>query len=164
MLIVFCGNTGQGKTLIMSALASQIAQKHNLTLTANYKLKNARRIDSFTGLLEAKNGVVAIDEAGVVIDSRCFKDNVKMTQWLVQTRHVGLIVMLTSQAFHQIDKRARDITDYIIMCKKYPDSIILTVIDWVERRVVKKYRMVNPENYYHLYNSFSDMVSIIRPN
>lgn len=155
MICVLTGGLGQGKTLSMSALASYFAYKMNSRLYANYGLRGAKRISTFQQLTEAKNGVVALDEAHITLDSRNFKDksSQKITHWILQTRKVDLVVLMTTQSFHQIDVRARDVCDVLIQCKKTPQGIWLQFIDWADKKLGRRNLLEHIDRYFALYDT-----------
>jgi len=156
MICVLTGGLGQGKTLSMSVLASFMAYKMGSKLYSNYALKDAHRLNSFYDLMEARDGVVALDEAHITLDSRNFKDKTsqKITHWVLQTRKVNLIILMTTQSFHQIDVRARDVCDVVIQCKKTPQGIWLQFIDWAEKKVGRRSLLEHVERFYSLYDTY----------
>jgi len=156
MICVFTGGLGQGKTLSMTVLASYMAYKMKCPIFANYALVGSRRIHTFQDLVSAKHGVVALDEAHITLDSRNFKDKTsqKITHWVLQTRKVDLIILMTTQSLHQIDVRARDVTDIVMKCKKTPEGIWLQSIDWCEKTIGRRNLLAHVERFYPLYDTY----------
>lgn len=120
MIIICQGPLGSGKTLTMSTVAEMFHYRTGLALYANYGLSNAHNINSFETLFNLRNGIVAIDEFHVLIDSRMFKaeKQIQTTHWLLQTRKKSLIILGTSQDIDQVDLRLRRVVDVLIDCKK----------------------------------------------
>jgi len=161
MLVVFTGSLGQGKTFSMSVIACALSHYSGLKLYSNYGLKGAQRIYTINKLLSCEQGILCFDEAHTALDSRMYKDNVKLTHFLLQTRKKGLIVFMTTQIFGQVDMRARDITDYIVACKKKTDGIWLQFINWQDREICHKRRIDQPiSRFYNLYDTYEIVNSI----
>jgi len=154
MIVVFTGTLGSGKTLSMSAIGTYMSRKSGLRLYSNYGLQNSERIYTVEQLLEAKSGILCFDEAHTSIDSRLYKDNVTFTHFLLHTRKKGLIVLMTTQVFGQVDIRARGITDYLIMCSKKGDGIWLQFIDWQDRIIKHKVNIPDYKRYYSIYDTY----------
>jgi len=154
MIVVFTGTLGSGKTLSMSAIGTYMARKSKLRLYSNYGLKDSTRITTIDQLLEAEAGILCFDEAHTSIDSRLYKDNVKFTHFLLHTRKKGLIVLMTTQVFGQVDLRARGITDYLVMCSKKQDGIWLQFVDWQERIIKRKVQIPDYKRFYSIYDTY----------
>jgi hypothetical protein len=116
MIVAFCGNLGSGKTLMMSSIAYFEALRGK-RVYANYALRFAWRFDAWAQLFSLEQGIVCLDEAQVVADSREFKrEDVKaLTQWILQTRKIGLDFYFTTQHIGQVDTRIRNIVDYMFL-------------------------------------------------
>lgn len=157
MLTAFVGNLGQGKTYSMTVLASYLHAKYDLPIYANYKLHDAIMLRSFDDVLNAKHGIVCLDEAHIFLDSRGFKDpnSQKATHWLLQTRKKDLIVLYTTQNFGQVDIRMRRITDYLALCKKQKGrGISMQFVDAQEMKLLRRQTILEPlERFYHLYDT-----------
>lgn len=154
---------GQGKTLSMSILAKFLQDKGQMRLFANYGLKGAEKLKNFNDLLEAKTGLVCLDEAQMLMDSRMFKYNIKFTHWLLQTRKKDLIVAGTTQSFDQVDLRARNVCDIIVECRKKGDTIFLQFINWQDKKILRKYKIRNFQKFYGIYNT-KEIVNPLTPN
>jgi len=167
-IIVFTGGLGQGKTLSMTMYARLLYEKsgRRSKLYANYGLKGAIRVRSFKDLLDAEQGILALDEAHITLDSRNFKDksSQKMTHWLLQTRKANLTVLMTSQGFDQIDIRARRVTDVIVECEKIDSggeiTFKLTFIDWPKRRKGRIQYLRHPQKMYGFYDTYEKIDAI----
>lgn len=166
-IIIFTGGLGQGKTLSMTAYAHRLREKTPGTkLYANYGLLGAIPIRSFNDLLRAEDGILCLDEAHISLDSRNFKDrsSQKMTHWLLQTRKANLIVMMTSQRFNQIDMRARNATDTIVICERLgkvrEPRFRLKFIDWNTQKIGRVETIWNPSKFYGLYNTYEKIHAI----
>ena len=144
---------GQGKTLSMSILAKFLAKSSNLRLFSNYGLEGSHKIKSFNELIDVKNGLVCLDEAQMLMDSRMFKYNIKFTHWLLQTRKKDLIVAGTTQSFDQVDLGARNVCDIIVQCRKKRDIITLQFINWQDKKALRKYKIRNFQRFYGIYDT-----------
>lgn len=157
MLAGLAGRMGTGKTLSMTALGFALQIELQVPLYANYTLEGESvRIRTMKELMEAKTGIVLLDELWLSMDSRLWKDNVKLTRWLNQTRKKNLIILYTTQHISQVDIRVRRATDWLIMCdrNKQTKEITLTFTDFQYGFIGKKLTIHKPEEIYPLYNTF----------
>ena len=167
MLIGIKGLTGHGKTLFMTLLSYYIRQIWpTCNVYANYDLKlpNTIRIEYLEDLEEALEGIVAIDEGGVIFDSRGFTrwENNSATQWLVQTRHAGLIVLTTCQIMSQLDKRFRECMDYLVQCRKRGNVFTASIVDMSNGHILCHWTIPRPDLIFPLYNTKSERVIALK--
>ena len=121
--VALIGDTGDGKTLSMTAIALMY-QAQGLKIFANYTLKGVKyeHID-FEDIIDfpeyLHDAVICLDEAHIGVDAYAFfNKRVKdITKFATQTRKRRLIFMYTTQVFTQAAKRLRDLTTYLIYCK-----------------------------------------------
>lgn len=120
-ITVIMGNMGSGKTYLASVLGYAAACS-GMDVYANYGLTCAvERIRTYERLAEVRKGLLILDEASFIIDSREFAKNVGLTKWAVLTRKRGLELLLLTQHFDNLDTRIRKITDgLIVMSKRNP--------------------------------------------
>lgn len=116
-VVCFMGSLGSGKTLTMSLL-SYCASMLNVDVYANYSTSYAQRIKNLPDLFTLRSGLLVLDEMQALLDSREFKRNTNITQWLMLIRKFGLGLYYTSQHIDNVDKRLRLITDYIVWASK----------------------------------------------
>lgn len=122
--IAFIGDTGEGKTVAMTALALEY-YKAGMKIFANYTLKGVEyeHID-FKDILDfpehLHDAVILLDEVHIGTDAYAFYTELvkEITKFATQTRKRRLILMYTTQVFTQAAKRLRDLTTYIIYCKQ----------------------------------------------
>jgi len=167
MLIGIKGLTGHGKSLFMTMLAAYIRKIWPAcNVYANYDLRigSVQRIEYLDDLESAEEGVVCVDEGGVIFDSRGFSrwENNAATQWLVQTRHAGLIVMTTCQILSQLDKRFRECMDYMIHCRKQNGVFTASVVDMTNGHILCHWAIPKPALIYPLYNTRSERVVALK--
>jgi hypothetical protein len=116
--ICFQGMLGSGKTLNMSrigALAASTGQK----VYANYSTGSwAERLQSITHMFEVKNAVLLLDELQSILDSREFKGNAALSQWVLICRKKGISILYTTQFLGQVDIRVRHVTEWVYCCEK----------------------------------------------
>ncbi len=119
MIVAYCGTLGAGKTLLMSICAYD-EYLRGRKIYANYSLCFADRVTSWEELYQLENGVICIDELQVLADSRKFSSaqNLEMSQWLLQTRKIGLDFHFTTQGIDQVDKRFRTVLDYMFFLER----------------------------------------------
>jgi len=166
MLIGIKGLTGHGKTLFMTFLAISIRQiwpKCNIYANYQLNLPDVDRITTLEELSETTDGVVCIDEGGVIFDSRGFSrwENNAATQWLVQTRHAGLIVITTCQIVSQLDKRFRECMDYLVDCRKRNGVFTASIVDMSCYRILCHWTIPNPSALFPYYNTRSERVEAL---
>lgn len=116
-VVCFMGSLGSGKTLTMSLL-SYCASMLGVPVYSNYSTSYALRISSLPHLFNLRSGLLVLDEMQALLDSREFKRNTNITQWLMLIRKFGLGLYYTSQHIDNVDKRLRLITDYIVWASK----------------------------------------------
>lgn len=167
MLIGIKGLTGHGKTLFMTLLAAYIREiwpKCNVYANYDLRLPGKQDLAYLDDLEQAEEGVVCVDEGGVIFDSRGFTrwENNAATQWLVQTRHAGLIVLTTCQILSQLDKRFRECMDYLVQCRKRNGIFTASVVDMSNGRVLCHWTIPNPKAIFPLYDTRSSRVEALK--
>lgn len=118
MIIGYVGKPGAGKTLLMTWDLVK-AMKRERDVYANYPILGARFWEKLDDTYGIRSGVIAMDEAGSVVNSRKWEklpDDV-VKQWQ-QSRKLGLDLYFTAQAFTGVDKILRGITNYVWFCRK----------------------------------------------
>lgn len=148
------GKMGAGKTLSMTILSSYLARATGAPLYANYGLKNSEKVESLNEAVEKDKAILNLDEIWLSADSRAWKDNVRLTQWVNQTRKKQMIVFYTTQHIRQVEMRIRNGTDILIYCEKKPDGIWLNFIDWQYKKLGKRFLIENPSRFYPLYDTY----------
>ncbi|MFQ6054822.1 MAG: hypothetical protein ACE5KE_00235 [Methanosarcinales archaeon] len=117
VLFAIVGELGSGKTLALTYLAWLNWYKKKRKIFSNYSfygfpytpIKNVTDLDSM------KSGFFAGDELWLWVDSRTSKKerNRFVASILLKSRKRDITIAYTSQAISQIDKRIRQITDFI---------------------------------------------------
>jgi hypothetical protein len=153
----------------MSILATALCQNKTLPLYSNYELRDALDTSSVRDILEIENGLIALDELWVSLDSRSWKDNVFLTRWINQTRKKNLLVFYTTQHFGQIDIRVRRATDSLIFCEHFKPSARIRrpffrytfLSNALVPTILKSYNLLEERaaDFYNIYDSFQ----LIRP-
>jgi len=156
MLIGIMGKMGAGKTLSASILASYLSRATGAPLSANYDLIGATPIESLDDVQEKESGILVFDEVWLSADARAWKDNVKLSHWINQTRKKKMIVFYTTQHIRQVEMRMRNGTDVLIYCEKTPEGHWLTFIDWQYRTIGRRYLIPHDvaKRFYPLYNTY----------
>lgn len=156
MLIGVMGKMGAGKTLSVSVLASFLHQATGAELHANYVLRDALPIESLNDVVEKKKSILVFDEIWLSADSRAWADNVRLTQWVNQTRKKQMIVFYTTQHIRQVEMRIRNGTDVLIYVEKTPEGHWLTFIDWQYKTIGRRYLIPHEtaREFYGLYDTY----------
>lgn len=154
MLIALVGDQGTGKSLVASVFGNLFKDILKVPLYANYELKNSKeRIKNLQRLYEIEKGIVILDEFWLTADSRTFKNNVVISQFINQTRKKDLLVIYTTQYLNQIDLRIRQATDYLFHCEKNLENIVITAVNFKSGKILKKLVLNSPQQFYELYNT-----------
>jgi len=163
MLIGITGKMGSGKTLSMTILATFLSRKLKVPLFSNYEMKNSIPLASLNDLWKAERAIMAADELHISMDSRGWKDNIKLSHFITQTRKKNLIFLYTTQNIGQVDLRVRQNTDIVIYCEKKPSGHWLQFIDWGYKTIGRKYLIKKEEakKFYNLYDTLK-VVSALR--
>lgn len=148
------GKMGSGKTLSMSVLASYLARATKAPLHANYSLQGAQPLESLNEINQTTGGILCLDELWLSMDSRMWKDNVRVSHWVNQTRKKKVIVFYTTQHIRQMELRVRNATDILIVAEKKPEGHWLTFIDYQYRQIGKRFLIEDPWRFYRLYDTF----------
>ena len=123
MIIGITGAQGSGKTLLTSMFAYRYFSKRDSEIFANYELnfdhKPLCMKDIENADFDFNNSVLAVDEIHLFLDSRTSgtKKNRLISYFITQSRKRNIIFIYTTQHAHQVDKRLRSNTDYIIQCR-----------------------------------------------
>jgi len=155
MIIGITGQMGSGKTLFMSILAYAFSLK-GVKVYSNYSLKNAQKLKSLNEMISISNGVLALDEIWLNIDSRFWYYNVPITRWVNQTRKKNLLVLYTTQNFSQVDVRLRRATDLLVWCFNMKNHFLYCFIEPQLGRILKllKLEKEKAKEFFSIFNSF----------
>lgn len=166
MIYGFNGNMRGGKSLSMSIHALKLAQKSGQRVYCNYPLFGSKvgvkvtQFETWKDLENVTNSIVLFDEIGTSMDSRNFKskDQMYFTHLFAQMGKLGITFMYTTQRMHQVEKRVRENTDYLIKCRRlWPTDTIEQQWTDTQGDVPKHIKTVyfNPRPFYALYDSFA---------
>jgi DNA helicase HerA-like ATPase len=173
MIIGFVGRMGSGKTLSMTRYAYKY-------YCAGYKIYSNIRFNfpyteyTLQDLVDFANNdvplyrcLIILDEAHIFLDSRNAqaKKNKLVSYFLLQTRKKGCHLYYTTQRFHQIDKRLRDNSDVLIMCKtkKTHEGVQFTMNNiniLLENNIKQINEVFKSSDYYNHYNTFEVVKSV----
>lgn len=165
MVFGFVGTLGAGKTLFMSYLAHLVYRHRGSGLYANYALNGAQRVTSWADMFALSNGLICLDELQVLADSRSFskKENLEFSQWLLQTRKVGLDLFFTTQNLNQVDLRVRNVLDYVaVLMRKSRKSKVSNVwiVDYQFGMPKNKFPLRHSEDLYKLYDTYQKVTML----
>lgn len=169
MIIGFIGRMGQGKTLSMTALGYFLARQSGCNLRSRHNVKNAVLVDDVAGIWGLENEIFLWDEIWVDMDSRDWKNNIDLTQFIQQSRKKNVILMYTAQHFSQVEKRLRNASDMLIFCDKNIDkktgkqSIQLKIVDAHTGFIAGIKNIWHPEAFYNLYNTYEVISPLRKP-
>ena len=166
MFIGFTGSLGSGKTASMTFWGAYFAYKTGMPVYSNYALSMPREIktqliDSWDALTRITNGIVLLDELHITFDSRLWSNTAKRTHFLLQTRKKNLVVMFTTQHISQVDKRIRNICDYVLLCEKKAGQFRNSVIHFLTNELGRQLLLKNMRPVYDWYNTF-EIVNYIK--
>lgn len=161
MLIGIFGNMGAGKTLFMSIMCQWLNFKLRVPIYANYPLKNSIPIKTLDELTNVERGVVALDEFWVSMDSRQSEYNVLLSRWVNQTRKKNILVLYTTQAMSQVDKRVRNANHLLVFCEKFEKVDVpfyrYTFLSGSSGTILKSFKIpvAKAKNFYNFYDTFA---------
>lgn len=114
---------GAGKTATLSFLAMHYkALEYNIFANYNLKTINFKHVLSSADIDNVKFGKAFYDEFWLWLDSRCSsfdESNKAISDILLKSRKRGYDIYYTLQGFYQIDKRVRNVTDYVLVPQSY---------------------------------------------
>ena len=152
---------GCGKSLTMVKMCNELDQRYNnkdvwdyehkcfvpqhLFFVSNLELKDVHNYIPFTSKDQFKNvdkmGIgkhdvvfFVLDEAGIVFNSRQYKDNLptEFIQKLLQVRHFKIGFLTNAQRFNMVDKVFREISNVVYTCSKWWRFVVLECFDAYE--------------------------------
>lgn len=108
----FVGLPGAGKTYNMSRLA--IKQMRKRPVYANYPLESAIYFKEITEILDVKEGLILIDEAGIYLDANAWnKIPFEFKRLMRQHRKRGLDLWYTAQDVKDVVTYLRRVTQFV---------------------------------------------------
>jgi Zonular occludens toxin (Zot) len=165
--ICFQGTLGSGKTLNMTALGAR-AFASGQKIYANYPTRYATRLNSLQEMMQVRNAVLLLDELQSILDSREFKNNTALSQWILIVRKLGLSILYTTQFLGQVDLRVRHVTEYVYCCAKTEfrgsKATKVTVVKWFGEsgRVARSYVLPHSKELYSLYDTYDYEVKLTK--
>ena len=148
----FLGQPGSGKTYAMSAMAAEWRRQHPerpIFSTYELRLDNVWSLDPpgdtwgpVVGLMEAEQGLLLIDEAGLLFDSRQYaRVPGELSRRLMQVRKLGLELWWASQHLEYVDRRLRLLTLESYHCgslaylpRPFPRGFLITIREGLKGR------------------------------
>jgi len=135
-------------------------------LFANYTIKNYPYIcmKDANAFKIASKGVIIIDEAHEVADSRDFKEkrNKDFSHFMFQTRKKDLIIIYATQSVDQIDKRIRNNAEWLFVCQKNREAgkidIIMIKKNWLGEYEKKGTMIYNDYTRSYKYYNHKDII------
>lgn len=112
------GALRQGKSMNAARLAFMHGLRYRMPVIANVDTIFGTRITHIEDFLDARQSVIWFDETQATLDSRDFKNNIRLTQELIYLGKDGNIVFYTSPHIDMVDKRLRAITTYYYVAEK----------------------------------------------
>lgn len=147
----------------MTAVAALLQNTTGAPILANYRINPPLQADKFTTLKqlwETKKAIICWDEIHTSADSRMWKDNISISRFIVHTRKKQIILLYTAQHLDMVDKRLRNLTDFLVQCDKKKDRT--HVLQFVEMPdiLTRKVRLVRPDRVYPLYDTSEEIWGI----
>lgn len=155
----------EGKTLGMTAFGIVMGVTTGVTpIFSNYHIKypNFNYFERWKELKNVENSIILYDELGTSFDSRNYKseDQMVFTHLFSQMGKKGNTLLYTTQRDHQIEKRVREQTDYVIECSKDWSSGYMKQIWFNTQRgresaeYINTFLILEPELFYEYYNTY----------
>jgi hypothetical protein len=163
------GELGSGKSLALTYLAWSNYMKKRKNLFANYALFGMRyqEVKCIEQLNSMKEGFFAGDELWLWLDSRCSRSqkNKAVADILLKSRKRDLTIAYTSQNVHQMDRRIRDVTDFVAYPMMSPDNSFCRLEIFRGCRPSFSNRVKPPlyflcERVYPLYSTYEEVQPI----
>lgn len=165
MQVGFCGTLGSCKTLSMTYFGRLLGEQTGSPVFANYKTSFAQEISTWSEILALKKGILLLDEAHVAcFESRGSGDNreqTNRTHFLLQFRKKGLLLFYTTQHPSQVDKRLRNITDYMVFCSKIGNEARLQVVNWQTMEYENRVKLNDIRPVFDWYDTY-EVVNFIK--
>lgn len=116
--LVFTGYLRQGKTASAVYFARRLHNK-GWRVVSNLRLSFGSQIlETVDDFRAVRKSVILLDEVQATLDSREFHKNVDMTQEAILLGKRGNILIMTCPAFNMVDKRFRQLTRDVFVCKR----------------------------------------------
>lgn len=171
MILGALGNLGRGKTLSMTFLIEYFLEETKIDyVVTNYETDfTTHYVTSETELEEISNredftAIYGLDELWVWMNSRKAQENFDMTDFVINSRKRGALILYTVQNTRQIDPILVDNTDYFIAPlhkeareTKYDHDIIELIILTNEPYEIVNRFVVNAEAYYGVYDTSEEI-------
>lgn len=170
---MYCGYFGTGKSMLASKYICDNYRKYKksetpLTVISNIPLNiDYTPLVNINQILECPdNTIIFIDECNTLFNARSWKDfPVELVYQLCQNRKRKIMLIMTAPRFHLVDKSIRDVTEYVIECKRpFWRVHLLDIFDGWERENAININMIKPlsrssvfalNKYYDNYDSFA---------
>jgi len=157
------GELGAGKTLSLTYLAYRNFMKGR-KIYSNYKLSFPyTKVTSIEQLEDMKSGFFAGDELWLWIDARAStsKKNKVVSSILLKSRKRDIHFSYTTQSFSQVDKRVRNITDFIAVPMLSPREnwCRLLIMTNPSHSIVKTIKF-RTENVFKMYDTTEEIEPI----
>lgn len=130
MTEAFVGDIGSGKTLNMVKRLIEIMKTGrkvitNTPISFEYKGKTFKSITIFNSddflktFINSRYVTIGLDEAGIFFPASFWhKVSGEIIYKLAQTRHMGVDLLYTTQGFSHTIKRLRDLTHWVVQCRR----------------------------------------------
>src|SRR3712207_2524163 len=112
MIEAFTGLPGMGKTYNMTRRALQ-QMKKGRKVYANYRMQGAEYFKELSDIVNVRNALILIDEAGIYLPAQAWKSiPFEFIRQLRQHRHDGLDLWYTAQDMQDVATYLRRITQF----------------------------------------------------
>lgn len=157
MLTLITGGLGSGKSL-MSVILSLIEKSDHKRIVSNFDISNTNEKFQLKKFLKRQYNdcMIILDEVYQYIDSRNSLDsqNKFFSYILYQSRKKSLDLYIIAQQQQSIDIRFRDLTDYIIYCKKLRDGFYYVLEDIAQQTNAQiKLSFQHAEQFFPYYDT-----------
>lgn len=130
------GLPGCGKTTLSTKIAYEHLKK-GWIVYSDIRIPNTYYFDieKWTGnYTPPEHSVLIIDEIGIYFNNRQFKEFSKsLVYWFKMHRHYKVKIIYNSQSYNDMDKKIRDLTDELMICKRF--AIFWSVARYIGKKI-----------------------------
>lgn len=145
---MYIGLFGKGKTLSAVHYVVKSAKKYKLNVLSNIKLSGIEYtpLVNYQQIIDAPaDTIVLIDEISTLWNAREWQSfNISLLFQILQCRKNRKELVCTAQRFQHVDKLLRDVTSYVIDCRKFFRAEINTYYDAWDYENISNPRMLKP--------------------
>lgn len=178
MLIGLKGRMGQGKTVSLVFLGKGVLEETLIdTVVSNFRtditdiyVENPKELEEVSERLKEQDRRVLylLDEIWAWMDSRESNTNDIMETFVINSRKRGVFGIWNAQKFHMVDRRLRELSDYLGLCSHLEwfesdyehDIAKIYLFENFENSLIHAGTLeYNPEPFYGIYDTEEEVSS-----